>query len=270
MTVSFHLRRIILRVLYRAGRLFGINRDTVNVLCYHSISSHPNRFAVALDTFEREMERIASYATFVSLDDVVEAVLLGKVLPKSAVAITIDDGYADVARILPITKRLNIPITLFVLSAPEKSDRAEIGNDLPFLDWESIRSLRAAGWTIGCHGLTHTNFHTADTATLREEIVTAKHLAEQELGETVKYFAYPGGRFSDEAIALVEEAGFVAGFSILEGSIDCTAKRFILPRTIIDKTHQLSEFPTVHSQTTFLLRRLINPLGLWNTFLKYD
>lgn len=269
MRISFQLRQIILGVLYKIGKFCGVNRNSVNILCYHSISDHPDRFAVSLKAFEKEMEKIASYAAFVSLDEVVDNFIDGKEITKPSVAITIDDGYADVMKILPIVKRLHIPITLFVLSSPGKADPEGIRGDIQLLDWDDIRYLHNSGFTIGCHSATHTNFHKASDKELFEEIAGAKHTMEMELGEEIKYFAYPGGRFNDMAVLLVEQAGFRAGFSILEGSAYNfnKNKRFILPRSIIDKTHQLSEFPAVHSRTTFIMRKLINPLGLWNILL---
>lgn len=272
MKIFFQLRRIILGILYRIGKLCGVNRNAVNILCYHSISDYPDRFAVSLEALEKEMEKIATYATFVSLDDVVDHFIDGKKIVRPSVAITIDDGYRDVMKILPIVKRLNIPITLFVPSAPEKANPEGIKNDIPLLQWDDIRYLHNEGFTIGCHSATHSNFYKASDQELFEEIADAKHTIERELGEGIKYFAYPCGRFNDKVIALVQQAGFHAGFSILEGSIDDFNKndRFILPRAIIDKTHQLSEFPAVHSRTTFLMRKLINPLGLWNILLKYE
>lgn len=257
-------------ILYRIGKLCGVNRNAVNILCYHSISDHPDRFAVSLEAFEKEMEKIATYATFVSLDDVVNHFMDGKKITKPSIAITIDDGYRDVMKILPIVKHLNIPVTLFVPSAPEKANPEGIKDDIPLLNWNDIRYLHNEGFTIGCHSATHADFHKVNDRELFEEIVGAKHTIERELGEEIKYFAYPCGRFNDKAIALVRQAGFRAGFSILEGNVDSSSKRFILPRAIIDKTHQLSEFPAVHSSTTFLLRKLTDPFDLWNKLLKYD
>lgn len=267
-TWAFQLRRAILPFLYKVGYFFGINTDAVTVLCYHSLSDHHDRFAVSVDMFEKEMEKIAAYATFISLDDAVDVFMGVKKLKLPAVAITIDDGYGDAEAILSLTKRLGIPVTYFVLSALEKKGKM---NDIPLANWESVRRLRAAGWTIGCHSATHPNFHAISDEQLFAEIVIAKEKIEEELGEPIRYFAYPGGRFSERSIALVQQAGFQAAFSILEGSInEGRAKRFLLPRTIIDQTHQLSEFPAVHSQTTYFLRRLINPLGLWKVLLKYE
>lgn len=264
----FHLRRIIFNVSYVIGKIFGINKKSVSILCYHSISEHPDRFAVSLETFEKEMERISAYATFVGLDEVSDYFITGKNIVKPAIAITIDDGYADVINVLPIVKRLNIPIALFILSSPEKADPEGIRDDIRPLHWNDIRYLRDNGFTIGCHSATHTNFHKASDRELFKEIVDAKHTIERELGEEIKYFAYPGGRFNDDIIKLVEEAGFRAGFSILGGNVNDSANRFALSRSIIDKTHQLSEFPAVHSRTTYILRRLTDLIGLWNIFLR--
>ncbi|TAN58783.1 polysaccharide deacetylase family protein [Patescibacteria group bacterium] len=268
MNTFFLLRRIIIRWLYQLGKISNIDASITSILCYHSISNDHNRFAVGLETFEGQMEKISEHGTFVSLDEII-ASREGAYLPSPSVAITIDDGYHDAISILPITKRLGIPIALFVLSDPERAEKKALGSKSRLLSWEEIKYLRKEGWTIGCHSATHPNFFEATETALRQEIVNAKQKLEEMLGEEVEYFAYPGGRFEDRSIRFVQEAGFKAGFSIREGCAIHGANQWIIPRTIIDKTHMISEFPAVYSPTTFFLRKWTDPLRLWNIFLKF-
>jgi peptidoglycan/xylan/chitin deacetylase (PgdA/CDA1 family) len=269
MNVFFLLRRTLIPWLYQLGKIFNIDASITSILCYHSISNDHNRFAVGLEAFERQMEKIAEHGTFVSLDEIM-ASREGAYLPRPSIAITIDDGYYDVMSILPVTRRLGIPITIFVLSDPARAEKKALGSESRLLSWEEIKYLRKEGWMIGCHSATHPNFFETTERVLRQEIIDAKQKMESVLGEEVKYFAYPGGRFEERSIRIVQEAGFKAGFSIREGCATYSENQWIFPRTIIDKTHTISEFPAVYTPVTFFLRKWTDPLRFWNIFLKYE
>ena len=67
----FSIKRIVLGFLYQASRLFGANKRIVSVLCYHSVSSDSNRYAVSKKIFEEEMKKISRHAQSISLDEAV-------------------------------------------------------------------------------------------------------------------------------------------------------------------------------------------------------
>jgi peptidoglycan/xylan/chitin deacetylase (PgdA/CDA1 family) len=72
------------------------------------------------------MEHLARFYRVVSMPEVLEAVEKGRPLPKRAVLITFDDGYADFAKIAwPILKQFRLPATMFVPTAyPDHPERA--------------------------------------------------------------------------------------------------------------------------------------------------
>ncbi|AZR42801.1 polysaccharide deacetylase family protein [Marinobacter salarius] len=68
---------------------------------------------------QEHLESVLSYLgshgySVVSVREVVESVIEGKPLPPRSVAFTLDDGFFDQARILPIFERYKAPVTLFL------------------------------------------------------------------------------------------------------------------------------------------------------------
>jgi peptidoglycan/xylan/chitin deacetylase (PgdA/CDA1 family) len=246
-----------------------LNKNTVSVLCFHSISDNPDRYSINLETFEHQIKKIANNARFVKLNDVVES-LKDKKLKTPCVAITLDDGFADVTKILPLTKKYQIPITLFVLSEPQNANQKEIQNNQRFLNTQELKELISHGWTIGCHSKTHADFSTLNEENLKNEISAAKNTLEKNLGIPIKYFAYPKGVFNDKIINIVKEAGYEAAFVVSPNNIETTTNKWKIPRVVIDRTHSSQEFPALYSKTTFFLRKITQPLRLWNIFLQTE
>ena len=104
----------------------------LRILAYHRVAEL--RDTPALDSrlisatpegFARQMKHLARFYRVVSMPEVLEAVEKGRPLPKRAVLITFDDGYADVADIAwPILKQLRLAATMFVPTAyPDRPER---------------------------------------------------------------------------------------------------------------------------------------------------
>jgi peptidoglycan/xylan/chitin deacetylase (PgdA/CDA1 family) len=64
-----------------------------------------------------------------------------------------------------------------------------------FLDAEGVRTLAAAGMTIGCHGMRHRGWRRLDEHALREELVDAKQLLEDVVQRPVNEAACPFGSY---------------------------------------------------------------------------
>ncbi|SDT86164.1 Polysaccharide deacetylase [Verrucomicrobium sp. GAS474] len=92
------------------------------ILAYHRVTtlppgSDPYRLAVTPATFDAQMEILRRKFRPVSLYQIADSLLGGAPLPRRAVAVTFDDGYADNAlEAAPILIRHGVPAAFFVTS----------------------------------------------------------------------------------------------------------------------------------------------------------
>lgn len=256
------LRTFLGNLAYWIFNTSGLNKNGISVLCYHSISNKEELYSISYPDFKAQIEKILKFASFISLDEAV-SVLQGKKIKTPAVVLTFDDGYEDVMKILPLTRKHSIPVTLFLLSETTKANRNELNNTSKFLSTKQVKYLISEGWKIGCHSATHSDFHDLSQVEIEEEIINSKRKLEKMLGVKIDYFAYPKGKFTDDVLKAVKKAGYKAAFSCKTGYIEKGANKWLLPRTVINKTHPLDYFPAVFSKSTYSLRDLTDSFNLW-------
>jgi peptidoglycan/xylan/chitin deacetylase (PgdA/CDA1 family) len=106
------------------------------ILHYHRIAdlpSDPYRMSVTPTHFAEQLEILKSHTQPISLQCLVEA-LRDRNLPKRAVAVTFDDGYADnLTHAKPLLERSGIPAKVFVTTGYLESERE--------FWWDELESL---------------------------------------------------------------------------------------------------------------------------------
>jgi len=88
------------------------------------------------------------------------------------------------------------------------------------LDWDDVRQLRAMGFSIGAHTVTHPILARCTPDRVWEEIAGSKRAIETALGEPVRAFAYPNGGaddYSETITNLVREAGYTCAVTTRRG-----------------------------------------------------
>lgn len=119
------------RALLRSSILDLSNRlapQSALILSYHSIVEEPERTAQVLGIsqaradFEAHMEIVARHFSPVTVEDVAAFAQRRRELPRRAVAVTFDDGFADNHDVaLPILNRYGIPASFYIMvNAVEK------------------------------------------------------------------------------------------------------------------------------------------------------
>jgi peptidoglycan/xylan/chitin deacetylase (PgdA/CDA1 family) len=149
---------IVKRALYQSG-LLGMarllrTRARALVLRYHAVTETAAPVVYAAPdvcmpaaAFRLQMAFVARAYSVLAFDALVDALSRGT-LPRRAVAITFDDGYADNARVaFPILRAFGIPATVYVATGA-------VGGDVPF--WVAAAralALGAPGPTLEVEGL---------------------------------------------------------------------------------------------------------------------
>jgi peptidoglycan/xylan/chitin deacetylase (PgdA/CDA1 family) len=99
---------------------------------------------------------------------------------------------------------------------------------------DQVRSLFAAGMTIGGHTVTHPILARLEAEAARREIVDGKLRLEEIIGDRIDVFAYPSGRpgrdYAAEHAQMVRACGFKAAVSTAWGVAGAGADHLQLPR----------------------------------------
>lgn len=81
------------------------------------------------------------------------------------------------------------------------------------LDWDMMREMLPSGVTIGSHTRSHALLANEQGESLVREIRGSKEVLERGLATRVDHLAYPDGRFNEQAVATVAEAGYRCAFT---------------------------------------------------------
>jgi peptidoglycan/xylan/chitin deacetylase (PgdA/CDA1 family) len=213
------------------------------ILGYHRVAdlqSDPHGLAVSVHHFAEQVEVLSRLAHPMSLAQLVAHVKAGTV-PPQAVALTFDDGYADVLyQALPLLERYQIPATVFVVSGClgepfwwERGQSVQPGDPFPPRAMTRAELLQLADSRLvdfGAHTVTHPVLAERPLYEQRMEIEQSKAELEAILGRAISAFSYPHGAVSAETRQLVQQAGYDYACSSTPDVARSANHPFCLPR----------------------------------------
>lgn len=218
----------------------------LSILMYHMIcepsSSQERRFACPTERFRSHLQSVRHHGYQpVSLAQVQDHVTGQAKLPEKAVAITLDDGYADnLANAWPVLSEECFPATVFVavnrIGGFNDWMQAEGYPRRSMLSWGEIRELHSAGIEIGSHTLSHPRLSRLQTNAAQREIAESKSTLEDRLGAGIARFAYPYGDLDERVVDLVREAGYSSACSTRPGFNRTGTDAFLLRRIEVEGT----------------------------------
>jgi peptidoglycan/xylan/chitin deacetylase (PgdA/CDA1 family) len=171
------------------------------ILMFHAIENSLAPDSFPPDLFERGMATLhEAGCRTISLLDLVACLRNGGRFPERRFVLTFDDGYRSVyERAAPILARYNWTATVFLRgdARPRRAGSAGLleMSGRPLLSWREIHEMRNAGLTFGAHTLTHPDLTRLSAGEAEDEIAGSKAILEERLGERVRAFAYPFGRY---------------------------------------------------------------------------
>jgi peptidoglycan/xylan/chitin deacetylase (PgdA/CDA1 family) len=185
----------------------------VVVLLYHRVrDDRRDPLTVGLEQFDAQMAWLARHCPLVDIRDVV-AGRIPRDTRRPAVAVTLDDGSLDHhEHAFPILLRHRIPAGFFVPTGA-------IGGQ-GSMSWDHLREMRAAGFTVGSHSVTHLDCARAEPSRVRAELRESRDALAEQLGVREPIFAYPVGyreNMTPEALELVRGEGYVGCLSAYGG-----------------------------------------------------
>ncbi len=230
---------------FHSLRTFGLAalkrrlQDAGLVLCYHNVVEGEEAevgdlgLHVPRDRFERHMRWLVERYRVVPLRDFVDRLVSGCSM-RSIAAVTFDDGYAGVfEHAVPILAALGIPATVFLV-ADAAGTRTRFWWDGTAshqpADWRTVRAALGRGIELGAHSVTHPSLPTLTDAQLEDEIVGSRVIIHGATGVRPDFFAYPFGHWDARVRAVVEAAGYRAGFTLDYGLNSAAADPWALRR----------------------------------------
>jgi peptidoglycan/xylan/chitin deacetylase (PgdA/CDA1 family) len=100
------------------------------------------------------------------------------------------------------------------------------------LTWKMVSALRAAGWTIGSHTRSHPFLTVETPARVAEEVAGSRARLARQLGEPIRHFAYPDGRYDRAIVDSVAQAGYAHAWTVCSHR-DAAHPGLTLPRRLL-------------------------------------
>ena len=284
---------LVRNLIFKALRYSGLpllfreigQRKKVTIVMFHDL---------APDTAARSFAYLAKHYNIIGLNDFLEARRQGNAsrLPDKALIITLDDGHIRNYELLPVIKKMNIPVTIFLCAGIIDTNRhywfkfkhpdlfKPAMKQMPTR--EKLEVLKKAGFwpekefpfplalnksqiremspLVNFQG--HTLFHPCLPKCRDEEaaveIFKSKQVLEQDFSLKINAIAYPNGDYSDRDIELVKKAGYACGITVDYGFNTIETDPYRLKRLSIDDTDSVD---AVCVKASGVWTRLLNLVG---------
>lgn len=198
-TIVWLIAIILILAVANRYQLWRIAKPTSwpRLLMYHSIAPEA---PTGMNTHPEVFETQIAWLKKQGYDFCTVTELLANPANKK-VAITFDDGFANNYHYaFPILQKYQAKATIYL--APQIAD-------IDKLTHQQIQTMQASGLIeFGAHSVSHINLAQTPADQAQQEIQQSKQQVEQITGQPCHSFAYPFGRFNEQVVAWVKQAGF--------------------------------------------------------------
>jgi glycosyltransferase involved in cell wall biosynthesis/peptidoglycan/xylan/chitin deacetylase (PgdA/CDA1 family) len=246
--------------------------DRLLVLCYHAIEDQfadpvlapygvpPEQFGAQLDSLTKRG------FTFITPGHFAAYLQSNAPLPRRAVLLTFDDGYASLTETARADlKPRDIEAIVFSVTGPGTNewDQAVGANAVSLLSAKDRRTLEALGFEVGSHSRTHREMPLLGPVDLAEEAAGSLHDLRAG-GHNPRFFAYPYGARDVAACTAVKSAGYLAAFSTRHRHVRPDDDSHDLPRVMIYASDRGWRFraKTAAPRLWVLVQRIRRRIGL--------
>lgn len=180
----------------------------VPILMYHYVSTPPedaDKYRIDLSVEPALLRQQLTYLaengfTAIDLYDLSLAISNKRALPDKPIILTFDDGYIDnYENAYPLLEEFGFQGTFFVIT--DFVDQ----NHPAYMSWDMLRELHAAGHRIESHTLNHPDLSQMSREGMYGQIAGAQQAIAEQIGHTPRYLCYPGGRYDETTIEVLQE-----------------------------------------------------------------
>ncbi len=171
----------------------------------------------------------------VTVRQLVQYLHSGAVLPPRPVALTFDDGYADVFQgAYEPLRRAHLSATFFIVPSFLGTPR--------YLTWRQVKTMSDHGMDIEAHTMTHPDLTRIGPRSVQWQLAESRRELQTNLHRSVRLLAYPYGAYDPAVVAAASRAGYLAAFTTQEGWIESSAHPLREPRVYVDLDDSLPIF----------------------------
>jgi peptidoglycan/xylan/chitin deacetylase (PgdA/CDA1 family) len=234
--------------LWFPGFAFADNSINIPILCYHNFNpTVPGSMTLNPKKFEAQLKWLKENGyTIIPLKEAVEYLQGSRTsLPNKSIVITADDGWQSVYKYLvPIVKKYNIPVTLFIY--PQTISQGKNA-----MTWDELKELQNTGlFDIQSHTWSHPNFKQERRRLsaanyqkfVERELTQAKKVLEEKMGKTISYLAWPFGIYDSFLEEQAKKAGYTMSFSIDARTANKGFRPMAQPRYMIIEDQSMQTF----------------------------
>jgi len=217
----------------------------IPILYYHEVGSERAKHVVHPDDFAAQLAWLADAGYRpLSIDALCDVLSGATPEPPRPVVLTFDDGRAGVLRhAAPALARHGFPATMYAVTDwLEGRGIADVERYSEFLGWSELADLRAAGFTIGSHTLSHRTLKKLAPAEQEREVVESRARLEQGLGAPVLHFSFPKGRSTRIARRAARRSGYRSAVATGQRYVGRFARLHDLGRLRVDGREPLAAF----------------------------
>jgi peptidoglycan/xylan/chitin deacetylase (PgdA/CDA1 family) len=185
--------------------------DMPILVYHHVVPGHNSVLFVTPEAFEDQLKFLKENGfQSVSFDALADYLQYGLPLPERPVILSFDDGWENqYTYAFPLLQKYGFTGTFYVVT-----DYVDHQN---FMTIPELKTMMAAGMTVGCHSRSHPVLTALGSAGLQNEIAGSKAWLEQRLGVAMTTFAYPYGAYNATVVAAVKTAGFRTARTVDDG-----------------------------------------------------
>ena len=220
------------------GKPLVYNDKSIPVLMYHSIDYEKgNELRVPLKNFEEQMKFLKDQGyTTLTLDQLYDFFENNKPVPEKSVAVTFDDGYQDnYTNAYPVIKKYGLKATVFVITST-------IDKNAKCLNSSELREMQANGMDIESHTVNHEELNSLSYEKQLETLKKSKNDIENLLNKKVYYLAYPVGKWDNNSLKALKNAGYNMAFTTKNSKSNKTDGLYTLNRVRINASTSIDQF----------------------------
>ncbi|MGM0422379.1 MAG: polysaccharide deacetylase family protein, partial [Pseudomonadota bacterium] len=184
----------------------GAPKQAPRLIMYHEVNPDQPESGLNIHPahFDRQIgDLVKKGYRFLTVSELAAEIKAGKTRFAKTALITFDDGFDNnYTHAFPVLKKHGAKATIYL--SPEYQG-------IPFLQDDQIQEMADSGLIeFGAHTLHHVNLTKTDAKTADQEISQSKEKVQVLSGKPCLSFAYPYGRYGDDHIEMVKQAGFTS------------------------------------------------------------